>query len=76
VARGTVYRMIGQGQLTKQTIALRDYVLQRDVDVFMTTKLATQVSTSVVLELLNLLDRHPELVAQLRTLVDEKGASS
>ena len=75
VARGTVYRMIGQGQLTKQTIALRDYVMQRDVDLFLTTKFASQVSTGVVLQFLNLIDRHPELIEQLRILVNERSTS-
>jgi excisionase family DNA binding protein len=75
VARGTVYRMIQQGQLTKQTVGLRDYVRQYDVEMFATTKLATQVSTGVVLELLDLFDRHPELLTQLRALVDEGDTS-
>jgi excisionase family DNA binding protein len=72
VARGTVYRMIGQRQLSKRTIGLRDYVLQRDVEVFLTTKLAAQVSTGIVLELLDLLEQHPELVTQLRALAKGK----
>ncbi|HET6754863.1 MAG TPA: helix-turn-helix domain-containing protein [Jiangellaceae bacterium] len=75
VARGTVHRMISQDQLSKRTVALRDYVPQRDIDLFLTTKLATQVSTGIVLELLDLFDRHPELLAQLRALVDEGGTS-
>jgi len=75
VSRGTVHRMIQRGQLSKRTVGLRDYVPQFQVEVFSATKLASQVSTSVVLELLDLFDRHPELIAQLRTLVDEGGAS-
>jgi excisionase family DNA binding protein len=75
VARGTVYRMIQQGQLTKQTVGLRDYVRQYDVEVFSAAKLASQMSTTVVLELLDLFDQHPGLLTQLRALVDERGAS-
>jgi excisionase family DNA binding protein len=75
VGRGTVHVMIQHDQLPKYTVGLRDYVRQRDVEIFATTKLAAQVSTGVVLELLDLFDRHPELVAKLRTLVDEGGAS-
>ena len=75
VSRGTVHRMIQQGQLTKRTIGLRDYVRQYAVELFSTTKLATQVSTGVVLQLLDLLDQHPELIAQLRAMANDGGRS-
>jgi hypothetical protein len=67
--------MVQQGQLRKRTIGPRDYVRQYDVELISTTKLATQVSTAVVVQLLDLLDRHPELAAQLRAMANEGGPS-
>jgi hypothetical protein len=64
--------MVQQGQLRKRTIGPRDYVRQYDVELISTTKLATQVSTAVVVQLLDLLDRHPELAAQLPAMANEE----
>jgi excisionase family DNA binding protein len=71
----TVHAMIHQGQLPKHTIGLRDYVPQRSVELFATTKFAAQMGTSVALQLLDLFDQHPDLLEQLRALVNERGAS-
>jgi excisionase family DNA binding protein len=71
----TVHVMIQRGQLSKQTVGLRDYVRQYDVEVFSAAKLAAQVSTTTVLALLDLIDQHPELAARLRALVNGGGTS-
>jgi excisionase family DNA binding protein len=63
VGRGTVHRMVQQGQLAKHTIGLRDYVRQYDVDILLTAKTTTYATVTAFLRLW---DQHPDLIEQLR----------
>lgn len=73
VARGTVYAMIHRGQLTRRTVGLRDYVPVGQVNALLTTRIATAASVGTVSAFVEVLKRHPELVAQLRHALADKG---
>jgi excisionase family DNA binding protein len=74
VARGTVYAMIHRGQLTRHTLGFREYVPAEQVNALMTRKTATAASAGVVSAFIEVLKRHPELAAQLRQALADKGS--
>jgi excisionase family DNA binding protein len=73
VSRGTVHAMIHRGQLTRQTVGLREYVPAGQVNALLTTRITTIVSAATVSAWIEALKRHPELAAQLHHALADKG---
>lgn len=73
VARGTVYAMIHLGEPTRRTVGLREYVPAGQVERLIVSRIATAATAGTVFAFVEVLKRYPELAAQLRQALAERG---